>query len=80
MTQIWHRRRRDHRDAGRLALPVPAAVIDASGGEPEGLGPVQQQPDDALHLPVVLIYAGIALRVTRGRVHLADVERRSSHC
>jgi cytochrome bd ubiquinol oxidase subunit II len=30
-------------------------------------------------LPVVLIYTSIALRVMRGRVHLADVERRSDH-
>jgi cytochrome bd ubiquinol oxidase subunit II len=30
-------------------------------------------------LPVVLVYTGIALRVMRGRVHLAEVERRSSH-
>jgi len=30
-------------------------------------------------LPAVLIYTSIALRVMRGRAHLADVERRSSH-
>jgi cytochrome d ubiquinol oxidase subunit II len=30
-------------------------------------------------LPVVLIYTSIAMRVMRGRVHLADVERRGSH-
>jgi cytochrome d ubiquinol oxidase subunit II len=30
-------------------------------------------------LPLVLVYTGIAMRVMRGRVHLAEVERRSSH-
>ena len=30
-------------------------------------------------LPVVLIYTGIVMRLMRGRVHLADVERRSGH-
>jgi cytochrome bd ubiquinol oxidase subunit II len=30
-------------------------------------------------LPAVLIYASFAMRVMRGRVHLADIERRSSH-
>jgi cytochrome d ubiquinol oxidase subunit II len=30
-------------------------------------------------LPALLIYTSFAMRVMRGRVHLADVERRSSH-
>jgi cytochrome d ubiquinol oxidase subunit II len=30
-------------------------------------------------LPIVLIYTGAVMRLMRGRVHLVDVERRSSH-
>ena len=81
----WDRGCRHHRHSRRFTVPV----LDASSTHPEASLTVWDASSSRLtlfimllavvvFLPVVLVYTGFVLRVMRGRVRLAEVERREA--